>query len=86
MDRILEKLFLGNLKGSYMIFFFKFGLGLKQLLFPVVLRLRGIILPPPIMGQSKIVCYKTFIFKHNYKWNSIKFKIESKKIIILVYL
>jgi hypothetical protein len=43
----------------------KIGLGLKQFLFPVVLRLRGIILPPPIIGQSKIVCYKTFIFKHN---------------------
>jgi hypothetical protein len=42
-----------------------FGLGLKQFLFPVVLRLRGIILPPPIMGLSKIVCYKTVIFKHN---------------------
>jgi hypothetical protein len=36
----------------------KFGLGLKKISFSVVLGLRGIILPPPIMGQSKIVCYK----------------------------
>ncbi len=42
-----------------------FDLGSKQILFPVVLRLRGIILPPPVMAQSKIVFYKTFIFKHN---------------------
>jgi hypothetical protein len=64
MDRILEKLILGNIKGSYMIFK-KIGLGLKQFLFPVVLRLSGIIQPPHIMGQSKIVSYKTFIFKIN---------------------
>ncbi len=33
-------------------------LGWKQFLIPVVLRLRGIILPPPIMGESKIVFTK----------------------------
>jgi hypothetical protein len=51
MDRILEQLFLGNIKGSFMILKKIVGLGLKNFSFPVVLGLRGIILPPPIMGQ-----------------------------------
>jgi hypothetical protein len=44
MDRILEEIFLASIKGSHMIYKKKFGLDLKQFLFPVVLRLRGITL------------------------------------------
>jgi hypothetical protein len=68
MERILEKLFLVNIKGHIWFIKKKFGLGWKQFLFPVVLEvleLRGIILPSPIMAQSKNLGYKTFIFKHN---------------------
>ncbi len=49
MDRILEKQFLANIKGSYMydVNTKFFGLGSKEFLFPVVLRLRGKNVPPP---------------------------------------
>jgi hypothetical protein len=68
MDLILEKLFLAKIKGLSMTkknFFALVENNLIQFSFSVVLRLRGIILPPPIKGQSKISFYKTFIFKDN---------------------
>jgi hypothetical protein len=36
--------------------------------FPVVLRLRGKIVPPSIMARSKKCFYKNLIFKHNQLW------------------
>jgi hypothetical protein len=38
------------------------------------------------MAQSKKLFYKTLIFKPNYLQKSTNFKIEAKKILILVYL
>jgi hypothetical protein len=66
MDRILENLLLANIKGSYMI---KkkiiVGLSWKIFGFRVVLRLRGIIVAPPIMVQSKNFYPKILLFMHN---------------------
>ncbi len=55
LDRILQKLFLANIKEVIYDLEekFFFCLDWKQFLFPV-LRLRGTILPPPIKAQSKI--------------------------------
>jgi hypothetical protein len=47
--------------------------------FRVVLKLRGKIVPPPIMAWSKIFFYKILIFWHNYQRNNTNFKIKAKK-------
>jgi hypothetical protein len=52
MDQILEKLVLPYIKGSKMKKKKKFLSNSKFLFVPVVLRLRGKIVPPPIMAQS----------------------------------
>ncbi len=57
MDQSLEKRILENKNGH--IWFLKqnfFGLAWKM--FPLVLRLRGKLIPPPIMAQSKFFCTK----------------------------
>ncbi len=61
MDRILEKTIFSKYKGVIYDSKKNWGPRFKLFLFPVVLRLRGIILSPPMMGQSKIVSYKNFI-------------------------
>jgi hypothetical protein len=64
MDRILGKIFLANIKKLFKNTK-KCDLGLKQFLFPLVLRLRGT-LPSLIMYQSNFF-KETLIFKHNYQ-------------------
>jgi hypothetical protein len=48
---------------------------LKTILFPVVLRLHGIIIPPPIMAQSK----KNFLTKPSYSSISSKETVQKSK-------
>ncbi len=66
MDRISEKQVLDHIKGSLMKkkkYFF--DLAQKIFSFRVVLGLRGIIIAPPIMVQSKNVYPKIVLFMHN---------------------
>jgi hypothetical protein len=67
MDQILENLLLANIKGAYMILKRKKFLAyLKNFFsFRVVLRLRGIIVAPPILVQSKKFFTKILLFMHN---------------------
>jgi hypothetical protein len=51
--------------------------------FHVVLRLRGKIVAPPILVQSKNFCCKIIIFGPNCQRNITNLKIEAKKISIL---
>jgi hypothetical protein len=66
MDRILENLLLANIKGSYMILKIrKILASLDIFSFRVVLRLRGIIVAPPLMVQSKKVFPEILLFMHD---------------------
>ncbi len=83
MDWILEKTIFSK-RVKYDLEKKNFGLGWKQFLFPVVLRLCGTILPPPLMAKSKFF-YKTYLSVTNNETvqNSGS---KPKKIPILVYL
>jgi hypothetical protein len=67
MDRISEKLVLAHVKGfiNKILKKYFFDLAQKKFSFRVVLRLRGIIVAPPIMVQSKNFFPKILLFLHN---------------------
>jgi hypothetical protein len=67
MDQILENLLLSNIKGSYMIKIKKILVYLeKNFSFRVVLRLRGVIVAPPIPnGPIKKKFPQILLFMHN---------------------
>ncbi len=71
-----EKLFLANIKGSYLIFEKLFVLVWKFFLFPIVLRLTRTIVPPPMAHWNFF--YKTLIFKQTHN-GIVQFKIGAKK-------
>ncbi len=80
MDQILEKLFLANIKGSYMISTNFFRPRLETIFIPLSLKTTRNNPTSPHNGPIKIFFTKPLcIFKNNKQWNSTKFKIEAKK-------